>query len=192
MDRTATTLRTVATLAARLILGLVFALSATAKIAAPGLFRADVAAYHILPAALAGPFATALPWLEALLALYLLAGLFLRPTAMATAGLLLVFTGVLANSLVHGDTTHSCGCLPTSGFLGSLPLVTWLAGGATITPFDVLRDLAFVGLTGLIIWGDRQTFSLDGLLSGPQPDDQHDSALQQAGAESTLQQRRIP
>src|SRR4051794_23650029 len=66
--------RTGATLVARLVLGTVFGLAALAKITAPGLFRQDVAAYHLLPPAVVGPFALALPWIEALLALYLLVG----------------------------------------------------------------------------------------------------------------------
>jgi len=171
------TLRTPAVLTARLVLGAVFALSAAAKITAPGLFRADVAAYHLLPPTLVSPFATALPWIEALIAFYLVVGLFLRPTALGATALLLLFTGVLMISLARGDTTHSCGCLPTSGLLGSLPLVTWLVGGATITPFDVVRDLVFVGLAALIYWGDRQTLSLDKLLFGPAPHDGDDETL---------------
>ena len=162
--------RTGATLVARLVLGTVFGLAALAKITAPGLFRQDVAGYHLLPPAVVGPFALALPWIEALLALYLLVGLFLRPTAVATAALLLVFIGALAISLARGSTAHGCGCLPSSGPLGSLPLVAWLAGGATISPFDVVRDLVFVALTAAIYWGDRHTLSLDGLLFGAAPD----------------------
>ena len=99
---------------------------------------------------------------------------FLRPTAAVTAALLVVFTGALAISLARGSTAHGCGCLPSSGPLGSLPLVAWLAGGATISPFDVVRDLVFVALTAAIYWGDRDTLSLDGLLFGAVPDDRPD------------------
>jgi uncharacterized membrane protein YphA (DoxX/SURF4 family) len=175
MEQTAwSRVRTGVTLVARLVLGAVFALAALAKITAPGLFRQDVAAYHLLPPAVVGPFALALPWIEALLALYLLVGLFLRPAAVATAALLLVFTGALAISLARGATAHGCGCLPTSGPLGSLPLVTWLAGGTTISAFDVVRDLVFVALSAAIYWGDRDTLSLDGLLFGAAPDHRPD------------------
>ena len=52
--------RTGATLVARLVLGAVFALAALAKITAPELFRQDVAAYHLLPMPVVGPFALAL------------------------------------------------------------------------------------------------------------------------------------
>lgn len=146
-------LRTVVILIARLVLGLVFALSALSKITAPGPFRASVAAYHLLPPALVGPFALALPWIEALLALYVLIGLFLRPTAIVMAALLALFTGALALSLASGNTAHGCGCLPASGPLSTLPLVTWLAGGATITAFDVARDLVFILLALAIFLG---------------------------------------
>lgn len=166
--------RTPVTLLARLVLGLVFAISALSKITAPGLFRTSVEAYHLLPLSLTGPFATALPWIEALVALYLLVGLFLRPTAIVTALLLALFTGALAISLLQGNTAHGCGCLPESGPLGSLPLVTWLAGGATITPFDVARDLVFMLLCAAIYWGDHHTLSVEGLLFKPQPIDDVD------------------
>jgi uncharacterized membrane protein YphA (DoxX/SURF4 family) len=155
------------TLAARLVLGLVFALSAVSKITASGAFRDTVAAYHLLPPGLVTPFALALPWIEALIALYLLVGLFLRPTAVVTAALLVVFTGALGISLARGATAHGCGCFGGSGPIGSFPPVVWLAGGNTITPFDVVRDVIFLLLAAAIYWGDRAAFSLDGLLFRP-------------------------
>lgn len=66
------TMQRTAPIVARILLGLIFALSATAKLSASGIFQADVAAYHILPSLLVGPFALTLPWVEAVLALYLL------------------------------------------------------------------------------------------------------------------------
>ncbi len=158
--------RTPLTLVSRLLLGLVFALSAITKITAPGAFRDSVAAYQLLPRDLITPFATALPWLEALIALYLTVGLFLRPTAIVTVALLVLFTGAIAISLARGNTGHSCGCFGDSG-IGSLAPVQWLAGGATITPFDVVRDLAFILLAAAIYWGDRYTLSVEGLLFRP-------------------------
>ncbi len=158
--------RTPLTLVSRLLLGLVFALSAVTKITTPGAFRDSVAAYQLLPHNLITPFAMALPWLEALIALYLLVGLFLRPTAIVTAALLVMFTGAIAISLARGNTGHGCGCFGDSG-IGSLAPVQWLAGGATITPFDVVRDLIFILLATVIYWGNRYAFSLEGLLFKP-------------------------
>ena len=162
--------RTAATLLARLILGLVYALAAISKITAPAEFRQEVLAYHILPFGVVGIFATVLPWIEALIALYLLVGLFLRPAAILAALTLVMFIAALSTSLVQGTTAHGCGCFSGSGPLGSLPFVTWLAGGATITPFDVVRDVIFIGLAAIIYWGDRFTLSIDGLLFGPAAD----------------------
>ena len=158
--------RTPLTLIARLLLGLVFALSAITKITAPGAFHDSVAAYHLLPHGVITPFATALPWIEALVAIYLFAGLFLRPTAIVTAALLVLFTGAIAISLARGNTGHGCGCFGDSG-IGSLAPVQWLAGGATITPFDVVRDLIFIALAAIVYWGDRYTLSVEGLLFKP-------------------------
>ena len=158
--------RTPLTLIARLLLGLVFALSAITKITAPGAFHDSVAAYHLLPHGVITPFATALPWIEALVAIYLLVGLFLRPTAIVTAALLIMFTGAIAISLARGNTGHGCGCFGDSG-IGSLAPVQWLAGGATITPFDVVRDLVFIALAAVVYWGDRYTLSVEGLLFKP-------------------------
>ncbi len=123
---------TIATLAARLLLGLAVVVAAFSKIATPGISRADIAAYHLLPAILVGPVAGALPWLEALVALYLLVGLFLRPTAIAAAALLVLFTAALVVGLAHGDTGHGCSCLSRSGLIGVLPPTRWPAGDATI------------------------------------------------------------
>lgn len=155
-----------ATVGARVILGVIFALSGVTKLSAPGLFQADVAAYHLLPVSLVDPFALALPWIEVLLAVYLLVGLFLRPAAIAAAGLLLMFTVALAINVLSGNTAHGCGCLQGTGLVASLPIVTWLFGGLTISIFDVARDLVLCGLAAVIYWGDNSALSLDAVLFG--------------------------
>lgn len=149
---------------ARLILAIIFALSAASKLSAPGIFQADVQSYHLLPASLVGPFARALPWVEVLLAVYLLLGLFLRPVAVVTAGLLLVFTAALTIELLTGHTAHSCGCLQVTGLLASLPALNWLFGGTTITVFDVVRDLALASLAVAVYRGHGSALSLDAVL----------------------------
>lgn len=153
-------------IAARFLLGAIFALSAISKLSAPGIFQADVTAYHLLPNLLVGPFALALPWFEAILALYLLVGLFLRPAAIAAGGLLLAFSVALASNVITGNTAHGCGCLQNAGLLASLPLLSWLFGGLTISLFDVARDLVLTGIAALLYLGDASALSLDALLFG--------------------------
>jgi len=159
--------RTPLTLVARLLLGLVFAFSALSKITAPGLFRQNVTEYGLLPYGLIGPFAAALPWIEVLVAIYLVIGLFLRPTAVVTAALLVMFTGALVISILRGNTAFGCSCFSGSGPIGSLAPVQWLAGGSKISWFDVTRDLVFILLAAVVYWGDRYTLSVEGLLFKP-------------------------
>ncbi len=84
---TGRSLLTTGTLLARLVLGLVFALSALGKITAGlGSFNTVVYNYHLLPYDLVKPFSYTLPWIEALVAIYLLVGIFLRGTAVVTIG----------------------------------------------------------------------------------------------------------
>ena len=160
------TLKRAVPIVARVVLGLIFGLSALSKLSAPGIFQADVAAYHLLPAVLVGPFALALPWVEAALALYLVVGLFVRPAAVAAAGLLLVFTVAMMMNLLTGNTAHGCGCLQASGLSASIPMLTWLFGGLTISAFDVARDLVLAGLAAIVYLGDCSAFCLDAVLFG--------------------------
>jgi hypothetical protein len=146
-----------------LLLALVFGLSAAGKITAGlGTFNTVVYNYHLLPYALVKPFAYTLPWIEALVALYLLVGLFLPTTAVVTGALLVMFTGALGIEISRGNTSFNCGCLPTTGPLASLPGVAWLTGGNTIGTFDVVRDLIFIALAVVIFFGDHRALSLDG------------------------------
>jgi uncharacterized membrane protein YphA (DoxX/SURF4 family) len=154
----------IGTLGARFILGLIFALSAATKLSAPGIFQADVAAYHLLPDVLVTPFAVALPWIEGLLALYLILGLFLRPTALVVGALLLTCTGALTLNILSGNVAHGCGCLQTVGLAQALPILTWLFGGLTITWFDVGRDLVLTALAAVMYVTDAKALSLDGIL----------------------------
>jgi len=93
----------------------------------------------------------------------------LRPTAVVTAVLLVMFTGAITISLLRGGAAvaHGCGCFSTTGPLGSFPPVQWLSGGSTITGFDVVRDVIFIALSAVIYWGNRYALSVDGLLFKP-------------------------
>ena len=171
------------TLVSRFFLALIFAVSAAGKITAPGLFRTMVEEYHVLPQVLITPFAYGLPWIEALLALYLIVGLFLRFAGVATAVLLLIFIVALGIQIARGTVAHGCGCLPAGGPLSSLPMVQWLAGGATIGLFDIARDIVFMGLAALVVVGDHDTLSLDGWRKGGSSHAEDEDWLDEGDAE---------
>ncbi len=81
-----------ATLLSRLILGGVFLVAGVAKALDPGSLAASIRTYELgLPEWFVTISANALPYLEVLLGLYLLAGLFTKVSAWATNVLMVVF-----------------------------------------------------------------------------------------------------
>ena len=82
-----------ATLVSRLVLGGVFVVAGATKIPDPGGLAASIRSYGLpLPEWFVSLSAYALPYLEVMLGLYLLAGLFTRTSAWATTGLMAMFT----------------------------------------------------------------------------------------------------
>ncbi len=82
-----------ATLISRAVLGGVFVVAGATKIPDPGGLAASIRSYGLpLPEWFVSLSAYALPYLEVMLGLYLLAGLFTRASAWATTGLMAMFT----------------------------------------------------------------------------------------------------
>jgi uncharacterized membrane protein YphA (DoxX/SURF4 family) len=96
------------------VLGLTFAAAAWPKVADPPGFAQALHAYKLLPEGLLAPMALALPWLELVLALALIVGLWRRSAALLALLLLAVFAFALAVNLVRGNPVD-CGCFRTSG-----------------------------------------------------------------------------
>jgi len=100
-------------LIARLILGAVFIYASIDKIGHPAAFAKDVYNYQILPDVLINLTALVLPWLELILGIFLLVGLFREGTAWIATLLLGVFFGAMVFNLARGLDIH-CGCFHTS------------------------------------------------------------------------------
>ncbi len=160
--------RAVATVAARALLSATLALVARG---APVPLRDSLAASHLLPSAVVGPLALALPWLAALAALYLVIGLFLRPVVLVTAAALLLVTGMLVLRLMMGASASIDGALSVAGSIGALPLPIGLTGGAERIAVAVAGNVVAIALAAVVYWGDRYTLSVDGFLFGPLPAD---------------------
>jgi len=144
---------------ARLCVGGIFLIAAVGKVQSPGAFADAIRAFHLLPPALVLPTAYALPWIELLVALYVLTGFLARPAALAAGGLLLVFTAALLDSLMTGNTNHACGCFGPGA--GAYPILALVSGGSTVTRWDVVRDLILAGMAALIAAGGAGTLSVD-------------------------------
>lgn len=97
----------------RLALGGIFIYASLDKIAHPRAFAGIVANYAILPDWLVTLPALALPWLELLAGLLLVAGIWTRSAAATLSLLLLAFMLVLAFNALRG-VDLSCGCFSTS------------------------------------------------------------------------------
>ena len=119
----------------RLALAVVFLIAGGSKLPHPWVFVHTVEGYKMLPDGLARPFGLALPWIEVLIGLYLLLGLFTRIVAAVSAAVLVLFLVALGVQIARGNTTN-CGCVVGI----DNPVITWFIGGNNIGPFDLVRD----------------------------------------------------
>jgi uncharacterized membrane protein YphA (DoxX/SURF4 family) len=120
--------------AARLLLGGVFVVAGALKLPDPAAAVRAVRAYRLLPESLVAPVAFGLPVVEIAVGLALLAGVFVRTAALASAVLLLVFVGAVASAWARG-LQIDCGCFGDGG---------QVAAGRTAYPAEILRDLALL------------------------------------------------
>jgi hypothetical protein len=116
-------------LAARVALAGILAAAAWAKARSLSSFRAAVEGYRLLPQALVGPAAAALPVLEVAAAALLLApGLRLAGYA-AAASLLLIYSGAIAWNLLRGRREIDCGCFGAAAQVPLGPALLWRNAG---------------------------------------------------------------
>lgn len=145
-------------LAARLILGVVWLVAGGLKI--PYLEESVLAVrgYQILPYDLAVVVGYLLPFVEVILGVLLILGLFIRPAALLSGLIMLAFVIGIAQAWARG-LAIDCGCF---------------GGGGTITleeaqakyPWDIARDLGLMLLAAWLVFRPRSPFSLDRKLFG--------------------------
>ncbi|GKT06983.1 MauE/DoxX family redox-associated membrane protein [Desulforhabdus sp. TSK] len=122
---------------ARLVLGGIFIWAGADKILHPAAFAQAIYNYQILPGETINLTALILPWVEVLLGMLLVLGVWL-PGAVALANvLLLVFLGALVFNVARGLDVH-CGCFSSS------------TEGDPATLWYLLRDTVFLCLGGYL------------------------------------------
>ena len=126
---------------ARLALGSVLVVAGAVKVADPQASVATVRAYELLPAGLVTVVGWGLPFAEVLLGVVLLAGVAVRPAAVAAAGLLVVFVAAVASAAARG-LSIDCGCF---GGGGPVP------AGQTAYGAEIARDLGLLALAGWLV-----------------------------------------
>ena len=116
-----------------------------------------VSAYQLMSYDTAKLVGAIQPFLEIAVGLLLLIGLATRLTAGISAVLMVIFIAGIVSAWARG-LQIDCGCFSTGGALGE--------GKEAAYGWDILRDLGFLALSGILLWRPRTRFSLDGLLMG--------------------------
>lgn len=122
-----------------ILLGGVFLYASIDKILKPADFARIVYHYQIIgPSQAFSPLwpnllAVTLPWIEAVIGLSLIGGVWRRESALAAGGLLFVFVAAVASALFRGIDLENCGCFSVSGEGRSAGLLL------------ILGDLAMLG-----------------------------------------------
>ncbi len=126
------------------------------KIGHPLTAQRAVQAYELLPDGLANTIGLALPFLEVILGVLLVLGLFTRPAAIAGTLLMVVFILGISQAWARG-LTIDCGCFGGGGEIGATE---------TKYPQEIARDVAFALAGAWLWWRPRSLASLDRILFG--------------------------
>jgi uncharacterized membrane protein YphA (DoxX/SURF4 family) len=142
----------VLTIVARLLLAVTFVWAAWHKIIEPAEFALTVATYQILPLSLINLQAIGLPWVELIVGVMLVAGIWTRESALVTVGMNLMFIIAIVITLHRGDEIM-CGCFASAD------------AGHQIGWDLVLRDAGLLAAGAYLAWAGPRRFSVDALLS---------------------------
>lgn len=124
---------------ARLGLGGLFLVAGGLKIGHFDVFASQIAGFQLLWHPLIAPLALLLPFIEVLVGVYLVLGLFTRFAAWIAALEMALFAAAIASAVMRGITT-SCGCFGPN----DKTVTSWPEAG---------RDLAFAAVGVLIaLW----------------------------------------
>jgi uncharacterized membrane protein YphA (DoxX/SURF4 family) len=136
----------VITLLARLVLGGVLLAAGGLKVFKPTESANAVAAYKLMPTELAHLIGYALPWLEVAIGLLLIFGIMVRPAAILSGLIMVVFIGAIASVWARGMLID-CGC-----FGGGGEIDPTLASQVRRTYFiEIMRDFG-LALTALYLY----------------------------------------
>lgn len=140
----------------RVGLGVVWIVAGATKIGDPAQSVAAVRAYEVLPDMLAQLLGWALPYLEILLGLVLISGLFTRWSAALSGLLQLAFVIGLIQAWARG-LSIDCGCFSAGG---------QVAADQTSYPLDLARDMVFLAAAVWLFLQPVTRLSLDAVTGG--------------------------
>jgi putative oxidoreductase len=109
----------------RVVLGVLLLYAGITKVADPSALAQAVHNYRLLPLWMITPVAIVLPWVEIVVGVSLLLGVYTQGGALLASGLMGIFLLALAISLVRG-LDISCGCFGPSGSAKPITFLTLL------------------------------------------------------------------
>jgi len=140
-----------ATLAARILLGVVLLLAGYLKAKSPAQAQMAVRAYKLLPISIANIFGLSLPWLEIGAGILLILGIAVRYAALFGGLLMLLFVGAISQAWARG-LSIDCGCFGGGG---------QVAAGHTKYLQEILRDLGLTLSAVFLYLNPHGKFGLD-------------------------------
>ena len=105
----------------RIILGVVFIYASYEKILNPPGFSENIHNFHVTPTAIENLAALIIPWLELIVGVFLIFGVFLEGATSITIGMLIFFIIILSQAVLRGIDVH-CGCFKAEADAGTTDL----------------------------------------------------------------------
>ncbi len=140
----------------RLVLGGVLLVAGGLKVGKPVASARAVQAYEVMPYELARWIGYALPWVEVVLGVLLVLGLFTRMSALLGGLLMVAFVIGISQAWARG-LTIDCGCFGGGGQVDA---------SETRYPQEIARDLALAVSAAWLVARPRTLYSLDRTLFG--------------------------
>ncbi|GDX22116.1 hypothetical protein LBMAG09_00910 [Actinomycetes bacterium] len=139
------------TLLFRLILGGVLLAAGGLKIGHLQKSAMAVRAYEVLPISVANVIGYSLPWIEVGLAIFLILGVFVKQSAMASGALMFIFIIGIAQAGLRG-LSIDCGCFGGGG---------QVAAGQTKYLAEIFRDVGLLAIALALTKFPGGKFALD-------------------------------
>jgi uncharacterized membrane protein YphA (DoxX/SURF4 family) len=150
---------------ARLVTGGVWLAAGLLKVGDGAASVRAVRAYDLLPEAVVPTVGHALPAIEIVIGLALVAGALTRAAAIASSLLFIAFIIGISSAWARGLQIE-CGCFGGGGFD---------ANAADKYPGEIARDVGLLALSLWLVWRPRTKLALDSLIFRPLPSAQESS-----------------
>ena len=131
----------------RLFLGIIFVYASYEKILDPVGFSKNIHNFHITPVSVENLAALIIPWLELIIGVFLIFGLFLEGTTSIIIALLIFFIIILSQAIYRGIDIH-CGCFKIEADIGTTDFRIELIK-------HIFEDIIFLGMAFIVKFKDK-------------------------------------